>query len=77
METSPEIPNSEQANGISKREPPAIPEVPQAASVDRMHKTNAEGASHAIPSRPLKKSVFANFGPYLVCFLYIFRHKQH
>ena len=50
METSPEIPNSEQANGISKREPPAIPEVPQAASVDRMHKTNAEGASHAIPS---------------------------
>ena len=27
--------------------------------------------------RPLKKSVFANFGPYLVCFLYIFRHKQH
>ena len=45
MAVSCGMPKSEQAIGISSREPPATPEVPQAASVESRESTIAEGMS--------------------------------
>ena len=44
------IPKSEQAMGIRSRDPPAIPEVPQAAMVLSKDSTMAERKSTRIPS---------------------------
>ena len=44
------IPNREQAMGISRREPPATPDAPQAARVAITDSRIAEGTSTAMPS---------------------------
>ena len=49
MAISLEIPNSEQAIGISSRDPPATPEAPQAAKVESTLRIKAVGMSTAIP----------------------------
>ena len=49
MAISLEMPNREQAIGISNSEPPATPDAPQAASVDNTLKNSAVGKSTAIP----------------------------
>ena len=48
--TSLEIPNIEHAIGISRRDPPATPDAPQAASAESTHRTIADGTSTATPS---------------------------
>ena len=49
MAISLEIPNSEQAIGISSRDPPATPEAPQAANVESTLRIKAVGISTGIP----------------------------
>ena len=53
MATSWEIPNREQAMGIRRREPPATPDAPQAASAERTDRTRA------VPKLTLTPTVLA------------------
>lgn len=48
--TSLEIPNREQANGMSSKEPPATPEAPQAPIVAMIDNRIAVGISTIIPN---------------------------
>lgn len=50
MAISLEIPKREQATGISKREPPAIPDAPHADKVAKILNTIAVGILTLIPS---------------------------
>ena len=49
MEMSCEIPNNEHAIGIKSRDPPAIPEAPQAARTVIMHNITVVGKLIAMP----------------------------
>ena len=50
MATSLEMPNREQAMGMSSREPPATPEAPQAPRADMALRTMAAGRVTGMPS---------------------------
>lgn len=49
MDTSAPIPNSEHAIGISKRDPPATPDAPQAPKVEIRHNASVTGSGTEIP----------------------------
>ena len=50
IEISEGIPNKEHARGMSNKDPPATPEVPQAVIVEIVHNKSAVGKSTTIPN---------------------------
>ena len=57
IEMSFEMPKSEQAMGIKRREPPATPEAPHAPNVAMRQRKMAVGISTEIPRRRSRKAV--------------------